>query len=53
MIKVYFESKQYAELIAIFADEETYIACVPALEKLAKENQVILTESDVDEALKE
>ena len=40
MIKVYFESKNhtYCELVAIFDDEDTYDACLPALKKLAKKN---------------
>jgi len=45
MIKVYFESKSTSEQIAWFEDEETYMACVPSLEKLAKEHRMILTES--------
>ena len=44
-IKVYFESKSTSELIAIFQEEETYMACVPSLEKLAKKHRMILTES--------
>tara|TARA_R110000868_G_scaffold148357_3_gene370220 strand:- start:15273 stop:15425 length:153 start_codon:yes stop_codon:yes gene_type:complete len=40
MIKVYFEmnNPKYCELVATFEDEETYDVCLPALEKLAKEN---------------
>jgi hypothetical protein len=37
-VKVYFETEGYAELVAIFDSSETYNACVPALEKLAKKN---------------
>jgi hypothetical protein len=48
MIKVYFESRSHAELVAIFDREEVYIACLPALEKLAMESRMIVTES-VDE----
>jgi len=38
MVKVYFENSnsQYAELVAHFEDEETYLICLPKLEKLAK-----------------
>lgn len=45
MIKVYFESGSHAELVAVFVDEETYDTCLPALEKLAEENRMIVTES--------
>ena len=45
IIKVYFESNSTAELVATFNDEEIYIACVPALEKLAKKNKMMLSES--------
>lgn len=40
MVKVYFEmeSPKYAELVAEFDREETYMVCLPALENLAKEN---------------
>jgi hypothetical protein len=37
MIKVYFEQKGYAEMVAIFEDDATYNACVEALEKKALE----------------
>lgn len=45
MIKVYFESKNHAELVAIFDTETEYDVCFPALEKLAKQNRMIVTES--------
>lgn len=38
VVKVYFETSGYAELVAKFDSEETYDACLPALEALAKEN---------------
>ena len=40
MVAVYFgmESQKYAELVANFDSEEVYLACLPALEKLAKKN---------------
>ena len=44
-ITVYFESKTHAEIAAIFTDEDTYDACFPALEKIAKEARMIVTES--------
>lgn len=45
MIKVYFETKHSAELIAVFESEEVYSLCVPALEKEAEKRGMILTES--------
>jgi hypothetical protein len=45
IIEVYFESKGWAEVVATFIDEETYIKCLPALELLAKENNCTITES--------
>jgi len=40
MIRVYFETKgnSYCELVAVFADDETYNKCLPALKKQAKKN---------------
>jgi hypothetical protein len=51
MVKVYFEldNGKYAELVAIFDDEETYDACLPALEKLAKKNNFDLVTESIDE----
>jgi len=50
-IKVYFETPKgsYAEEIATFNDEETYDACYPILEKIAKKYRYILTESLIEE----
>lgn len=48
MIKVYFESKTHAELVAIFNDEATYLYCVDKLEKMAKSYGMIVTET-IDE----
>lgn len=45
LINVYFESNTHAELIAQFNSEEIYMSCVPALEKLAEEKNLFLTES--------
>lgn len=45
MIKVYAESGSHAELWATFYDEEMYYACLPALEALAREQGMIITES--------
>lgn len=44
-IKVYFESRAHAEHVACFYDVQTYDACLPALEKMAKEARMIVTES--------
>ena len=52
MVNVYFELEngKYAELVAIFNDEETYDVCLPALEKLAKKHNFdLVTESIIDE----
>jgi hypothetical protein len=48
MIKVYFESQNHAELVAEFANEEIYARCIEALNKLAHENRMIVTESIED-----
>ena len=44
-IKVYFENKTYSEQVAEFIDDETYMACLPSLDKLAKTMNMIVTES--------
>ena len=46
-IVVYFETpnNSYAEVVAQFADDELYNACVPVLEAQAKALGYILTES--------
>jgi len=33
MIRVYFETEGYAELVAIFQDEDIYLMCLNALKK--------------------
>ena len=49
MVQVFFESKGYAEGVALFPNEETYIACVPSLIKLSKEQGYkLVTESIQD-----
>jgi len=45
MIKAYFDSGKHSEWVATFNDEETYMKCVPVLEKLAKESRMELVES--------
>lgn len=49
MVKVYFETPNTAELVAIFDNEETYERCFPALERFAKEIGMFITESIEDE----
>ena len=49
MVKVYFESNGYAELVAIFDDNDTYVMCAKILERFAKRSGMILTESVEDE----
>ena len=53
MVKVYFESSNHAELIAVFDNEETYSLCLDALEKEAKDNNMVVTESIESDTLKE
>jgi hypothetical protein len=51
MVKVYFEldNGKYAELVAIFDNEETYDAILPSLEKFAKKNNFDLVTESIDE----
>ena len=44
-ITVYFEAKTGAHTVAQFDEEETYMACLPALEKLAESKGYVITES--------
>jgi hypothetical protein len=44
-VAVYFEAKAGAHMVAQFDEEATYMACLPALEKLAKSGGYIVTES--------
>lgn len=44
-VVVYFEAKAGAHTVALFDEEATYMACLPALEKLAKSNGYAVTES--------
>ena len=59
MIKVYFENlgnngqSNYAELVAIFDDENLYNICLPALEKEAKHHRMGITESVVEKDIGE
>jgi hypothetical protein len=49
MVRVYFETDGYAELVAIFDSEETYFACSEALETQAKTNGFLYVTESVDE----
>ena len=51
-VKVFFETPKgsYAEEIATFSDEEYFDACYPILEKIAKKNRFILTESFIEDS---
>ena len=53
MLNVYMESTSHSELVAIFETEELYMACLPVLEKYAKEHRMIVTEAVMDTTLKE
>tara|TARA_R110000782_G_scaffold56557_1_gene118610 strand:+ start:728 stop:886 length:159 start_codon:yes stop_codon:yes gene_type:complete len=46
--EVYFESKTHAECVATFETEDLYIACLPSLEKKAKEQGMLVTEALID-----
>jgi hypothetical protein len=46
MVKVYFETDGYVELVAIFATESNYMVCLPILELEAiKQGFMRVTES--------
>lgn len=45
MITVYFEARTGAHQVAQFDEEETYIACFPALEQLAMLKGYTITET--------
>jgi hypothetical protein len=49
MIKAYIEVGGHAECVANIADEWTYMALLPCLEKLAKDRGGILTESVIED----
>ena len=52
MVKVYFETSSYAQLVACFEDEETYNECSDALEALAtKHNFEFVSESVIETPL--
>jgi len=44
-VTVYFEAPTGSHIVAQFDEEETYMACLPALEILAKSKGYIVTES--------
>lgn len=49
MLLVYIENGIYSEQIATFESEEIYSVCIESLEKYAKENGWILTESEIEQ----
>ena len=50
MIRVYFETDSVSEQVATFESESHYIACLPVLEELAKQEKwARVTESDEPE----
>ena len=49
MIRVYFETKGSAEQVATFESESHYIACLPALKELAKQEGWTHVTESVDE----
>jgi hypothetical protein len=54
MIKVYMETNVISELVAIFSNEEIYLSCLPALEKIKeKYNWDRITESEEETTLNE
>ena len=49
MIVVYFQCNNWhTEEVARFADDKAYMACLPALERLAKEGNMFVTEVERD-----
>lgn len=44
-IVVYFETGVSADVVAQFASDRIYMACLPALEKMAKDRGMYVTES--------
>ena len=49
MIRVYFETDSVSEQVATFEDESHYIACLPALKELAKQEGWTHVTESVDE----
>tara|TARA_R110000824_G_scaffold370656_1_gene560302 strand:- start:1064 stop:1252 length:189 start_codon:yes stop_codon:yes gene_type:complete len=45
MVVVYFERSGYANIVAMFDDEEMYDACSPVIDKLAGKDGFTVTES--------
>lgn len=44
-VVVYFETGVSADVVAQFASEKIYMACLPALEKMADDRGMFITES--------
>jgi len=53
VVKVYFEREGISELVAIYKDEDFYMALLPNLEKLAEESGCSLSESVVEDSIDE
>jgi len=53
MIVVYFESSSHSEQVATFTDEDTYAACLPALEAMAAAERMTVTESVQEDTVHE
>jgi hypothetical protein len=59
MVKAYFESTKdgitpdgkWAELVAIFDNENTYSICIEVLEKYAEQLNMVLTESVEEQSI--
>ena len=49
MVKVYFETDGYTELVAVFKNDAIYSSCVNGLEELAGDYRMVLTESVEDD----
>lgn len=51
MITVYFQSGRHAEIVAKFESEDVYMACLPVLEEIAKQQNMIVSEAMEENAL--
>lgn len=49
MVKVYFEHKGYAELVATFAEESLFEICLPILEEEAELNGFDFVSESIEE----
>lgn len=53
MVKVYLESDNCSDLIAVFEDEGTYIKCLPSLKAMATESRMRITESVTEHSIQD